>query len=42
MNGMVTIGAMTIPVDTAYKAAVIGLLTANFVALCSIIHWLLT
>jgi len=42
MNGVITIGALTIPLDTAYKASVIGLLATIAGLLISIAHWLFT
>lgn len=42
MNGVITLGALTIPVDTAYKSTVIGLLTTIAGSLAVIAHWLLT
>ena len=42
MNGVITLGALTIPLDTAYKASVIGLLTTIAGSLAFIIHWILT
>ena len=42
MNGVITLGALTIPLDTAYKASVIGLLTTIAASLVYIIHWIAT
>lgn len=42
MNGVITLGALTIPLDSAYKASVIGLLTAIAGSLAVIAYWLLT
>ena len=42
MNGVITLGALTIPLDTAYKASVIGLLITIAGSLAYIAHWLAT
>lgn len=42
MNGMITLGTMTIPLDTAYKASVIGLLTTIAGSLAYIVYWIST
>ena len=40
MEGTIAIGAYIISVETAWKAGVIGLLTANLIMLGSIFRWL--
>jgi len=42
MNPTITVAGYTIAVDTAYKTAVVGLLTAIVVLLTSIHIWLTT
>ena len=42
MNGVITLGALTIPLNTAYKAGVIGLLTTIAGSLVYLIWWVNT
>ena len=42
MNGVTTLGALTIPFDTAYKASAIGLLATIVGLLVLIAYWLFT
>ena len=42
MNGVISFGAYTVTLDTAYKASVIGLLTTIAASLAFIIHWIAT
>ena len=42
MDDIITIGAVTIPISTAYKATVVGLLSAILAMLGYIIYWLST
>ena len=42
MNGVITLGAFTIPLDTAYKASVIGLLTTIAGSLAYMAYWIST
>lgn len=42
MDDIITIGAVTIPISTVYKAAVIGLLSAILGTLGYIVYWLST
>jgi len=42
MNGVITLGTMTIPLDAASKASVIGLLTTIAASLAYIIYWIST
>lgn len=42
MNGVITLGTITIPLDTAYKASVVGLLTTIAGFLAYIIYWIST
>ena len=40
MKGVITLGTLTIPLDTAYKACVIGLLTTIVGSLAYLIYWI--
>ena len=42
MNGVITLGTFTIPLDTAYKVSVIGLLTTIAASLAYMAYWIST
>ena len=42
MNGMITLGAYMVSVDTAYKAGVLGFLATISASLLYIVVWLST
>lgn len=42
MEGTIALGTMIIPIETAWKSGVIGLLTTITLLLAGILHWLMT